>query len=216
MKKNDYRKVIHVENTQISQGEITLTGKLVFFLDCETKANFMRETSRTYRCNRIGVAALLRDNKGNIIRTHEFTDFHKRKFGSVPKKNFRKLFEPMIQGALSSAFWRAIDKMEFHAIVSWFNQVTGQGYVEIPKLNQKMPIFACNIKGKKTWYENTACVYYDKGQTVWVRFVHPHFIEGLTQGTIDVQKWLSFDRDKLTFKCDSEGKTINGLFGGAK
>lgn len=79
-------------------------------------------------------------------------------------------------------------------------------------------IYACNIQGKKTWYPETACVYYTEGQNVDVELVvfsgFKLFVNGLTPGHFDKQRWESLDQSRLAFKCDENGKAINGLFGG--
>ncbi len=76
-------------------------------------------------------------------------------------------------------------------------------------------IYACNIPGKKTWYQDTACVYYDNGQEVEVRFDIQYgatFCVGVTPGTVNEEKWASLDQSRLAFKCDESGKPTTGLF----
>lgn len=104
----------------------------------------------------------------------------------------------------------------FKANVLWFRQHDGEGWIYIPELELKHPIYACNIKGKHTWYPETACVYYEKGQEVEVSVTvrglgQSVFIIGQTPGTFDSDKWQRLDTDRLAFKCDDSGKAINGL-----
>jgi hypothetical protein len=77
-------------------------------------------------------------------------------------------------------------------------------------------IRACNIAGKKTWDPETACVYYKVGETVDVELKafgdFKLFVCGLTPGHFDAERWDSLDKSKLAFKCDENGKAINGLF----
>lgn len=76
-------------------------------------------------------------------------------------------------------------------------------------------MFACNLPGKKTWYEDTACVYYDKGQEVEVMLNLQYgatFCVGVTAGTVNEEKWASLDQSKLAFKCNEEGQAVTGLF----
>ena len=77
-------------------------------------------------------------------------------------------------------------------------------------------IYACNINGKKTWYPKTACVYYTEGQEVDVELKvfsnFKLFVNGLTPGHFDSERWNSLDQSRLAFKCDENGKAINGLF----
>jgi hypothetical protein len=77
-------------------------------------------------------------------------------------------------------------------------------------------IYACNIAGKRTWYPETACVSYAEGQEVHVRLEvfsgFKLFVIGITPGIFDEARWNSFDKDRLAFKCDENGKAINGFF----
>ena len=77
-------------------------------------------------------------------------------------------------------------------------------------------IYACNIKETKTWYSETACVFYTEGQVVDVEIKvfsnFKLFICGLTPGHFDAEKWNSLNQSKLAFKCDENGRAINGLF----
>lgn len=103
----------------------------------------------------------------------------------------------------------------FDAVVDWFNNVRGVGMITI-KDELRLPIYACNIKGKKTWYPETACVYYTKGQKIQVKVTMPGrqtmFAEGLTQGAFDQEGWDRIKNQPLAFKCDDEGKAVTGLF----
>jgi hypothetical protein len=77
-------------------------------------------------------------------------------------------------------------------------------------------IYACNIKGKKTWYPETACVFYEKGQIVDVEIHVTHgfdrFVIGLTPGHLDTEHWNRIKDSSLAFRCDDEGKAVTGLF----
>lgn len=72
-------------------------------------------------------------------------------------------------------------------------------------------IYACNIPGKKTWYPETACVYYGVGQVIEV-CVDDNFNIPVTRGEFDAEKWAGLDQSRLAFKCNDDGKAINGLF----
>ncbi len=106
------------------------------------------------------------------------------------------------------------------ARVDWFNQASGEGMVTIigkDGTEVSSVIHACNIKGKKTWYPETACVYYTKGQDIEVElsfhgYCSQIFVKGVTQGHFDKEGWDNLDQNKLAFKCDDDGKAINGLF----
>lgn len=78
-----------------------------------------------------------------------------------------------------------------------------------------LPLYACNIKGAKTWYPETACVSYAEGQTITVRlkvFNGSLFVVGLTQGALDTERWSRIDKTALAFRCDDDGKAVTGLF----
>lgn len=103
------------------------------------------------------------------------------------------------------------------ARVKYFCRLSGDGAVELMDQDTTLPIYACNIKGKRTWYPETACVYYDKGQVidVIVKFdEYACFVIGETQGTLDTEKWARLDQDSLAFRCNDDGEAITGLFKG--
>lgn len=77
-------------------------------------------------------------------------------------------------------------------------------------------IYACNISGKKTWYPETACVYYETGQIVDVELKvfsgFQVFVNGLTPGHLDEAHWNRIKDQSLAFRCDTDGNAITGLF----
>lgn len=77
-------------------------------------------------------------------------------------------------------------------------------------------IYACNIAGKKTWYPETACVYYETGQIVDVELKvfsnFQLFVNGLTQGILDEKQWDRIKDKSLAFRCDESGNAVTGLF----
>lgn len=104
---------------------------------------------------------------------------------------------------------------EFLAKVDWFDAVRGLGMVSIDD-SLRLPIYACNIDGKKTWFPETACVYYTEKQEVLVRidshsYSHVSVI-GLTPGTPDTEGWNNIKNQDLAFRCNEKGDAINGLF----
>jgi hypothetical protein len=113
------------------------------------------------------------------------------------------------------ADWKArVDGKTFKARVLWFRD-DGTGMIEIPELNERLPIYACNIAGKKTWYPETACVFYERDQEIDVSLaVHPGqtFVIGVTPGHVDQVKWESLDHSKLAFRCNEAGEAVTGLF----
>lgn len=103
----------------------------------------------------------------------------------------------------------------FTAVVRWFNQNSGEGMVRIDD-SLSLPIYACNIAGKRTWYPETACVYYTEGQTVQIKIdVHLYsaiFAIGITRGHFDSEHWDRIKNTVLAFQCNEDGQAINGFF----
>lgn len=101
----------------------------------------------------------------------------------------------------------------FTAIVIWFNQSSGAGMVRIG--DDSFTLYACNIEGRKTWYPETASVYYEAGQEIDVRLEvigSTIFVDGLTPGHHDHEKWDRIKELNLAFRRDDTGKATNGLF----
>lgn len=96
----------------------------------------------------------------------------------------------------------------------------GRGSTEmltkVEGLDWLQPIYACNIQGKRTWYPETACVYYETGQIVDVELKvfagGKLFVNGLTPGHLDVEHWDRIKDQNLAFRCDEEGNAVTGLF----
>lgn len=115
-----------------------------------------------------------------------------------------------------------MNKVRTIARVRWFSRISGEGMVRVTIGDREhcLPIYACNIKGKKTWYPETACVYYEKDQTIEVEVKwddHACFVIGLTPGTLDVEAWDRIKEKDLAFRCDDDGNATTGLFkGGAQ
>jgi len=109
-----------------------------------------------------------------------------------------------------------MNELTCKAKILYFDKMSGEGMVEL--IGEQTPcliIHACNIKGKKTWFPKTACVYYEKDQIVDVRVEwddYVTFVIGLTPGHFDKEAWDSLDQDKLAFKCNSDGEATSGLF----
>jgi len=79
-------------------------------------------------------------------------------------------------------------------------------------------VYACNIKGAKTWYAETACVYLKTGDEVEVKltvFTDQTFATVLTKGYFDEEQWNSLDHSTLAFKVSESGELESGLIEGA-
>jgi len=109
-------------------------------------------------------------------------------------------------------------KFKCEAEVRWFDKLTGEGMVRLlgdDYSGQSLTIYACNINGKKTWFPETACVSYGKGQAIQVEVSYDKyatFVTGLTQGTLDVEGWENLKHQDLAFRCDDDGNATTGLF----
>lgn len=77
-------------------------------------------------------------------------------------------------------------------------------------------VYACNIQGRKTWYSETACVYYETGQVVEVELKafsgFKLFVNGTTPGILDEERWNRIKNQDLAFRCDENGNAVTGLF----
>lgn len=103
----------------------------------------------------------------------------------------------------------------FKATVDWFNNMSGMGMLTVNN-SLRLPIYACAIKGRKTWFAETACVYYKPGQIVEIKVtvgaLRDLMAEGLTAGHLDVEGWNNIKDRNLAFRCNDSGEAINGLF----
>lgn len=123
-------------------------------------------------------------------------------------------------------YWRHInedalikkyDGKKFKAKISCFDSGWTKAYVHILDTDLSiLPIYACNIVGKKTWYPETACVYYENNQIIEVELkVYSGgkiFVCGLTPGILDEERWNKIKNDSLAFRCNDKGEIITGLF----
>lgn len=179
------------------------------------------ESSRTYKIDRIAVSTYINNKlslKGLSCR------FFGNKGSSINKKN------PLLSKSLNDLNLNSLKKESFQesikhymltltnleAKVIFFCKNSGEGMLSVPSLGFNLPVYACNLKGKKTWYAETACVFLNEGQTVMIdklaevsNGVTPIINEGIH---FDAEKWNSLNQDKLAFKCDDNGNAINGLF----
>jgi hypothetical protein len=115
----------------------------------------------------------------------------------------------------SDDFIKKYDGKRFKAtVISWSGT---EGLVQIHGADLMLQtIYACNIEGKKTWYPETACVFYAEGQEIDVELKVFHdfklFVCGLTPGHLDTERWDRIKDQGLAFRCDEQGKAVTGLF----
>lgn len=95
----------------------------------------------------------------------------------------------------------------------WFDKLAGDGVARSLDGQGTYRISACGIPGKKTWYDHTACVFYEKGAEIELELLdEPPYARCLTPGVFDKAKWDGLDHDRLAFRCDEDGKALCGLF----
>jgi hypothetical protein len=114
------------------------------------------------------------------------------------------------------AFQAAYHDKTFKATVIYWSG--SEGLVKIEGVDLMLQtIYACNIKGAKTWYPETACVSYTKGQAIDVTLKvftgGVLFVCGNTPGILDQERWDRIKDTNLAFRCDDNGVALNGLFG---
>ena len=102
-------------------------------------------------------------------------------------------------------------KQTFEGLVLWFDNLSGQGQVRNLETGERHWLYACNIKGKKTWFEHTASVYHVEGQIIQC-YLSEHLLVSDTQGELDVEKWNRIKDQNLAFRCNDEGQATTGLF----
>lgn len=208
----NYRKVLSVRTYNIVCGELTLRARDVMWCTLEN------ETSRTIKTSHIGFTTLIGHSNGVEAR------FYKKQI-SINKKNplnskglpDKEMCERLFEKSRSDAakYYLIRTQTELKGMVSWFDKSNGQGYIRIEKLDLLLPVYACNIAGKKTWYPETACVYLKDNEEVTVKLTDlGHLSVVVIGGNIhfDSKKWNSLDQSRLAFKCDENGNAINGLF----
>lgn len=96
--------------------------------------------------------------------------------------------------------------------VLWFDKRDGIGLVHDSHYDIEIEVHACNIKGAKTCFGSTACVYLNQGQDVTFTvdaYCGAQIAEG---GIFDEEKWKSLKHENLPFLKDDDGNVISGLF----
>ena len=210
------KKILSIENKTVNvNGAFQVEIKEVVWVLVKS------ETSRTYKIDRIGVSVYCNgklDFKGLSVR------FFRDKGVSINKKNpleSKSLNEIKLDRVKNESFQDSMKKYlltlkNLEAKVLFFEKKSGEGMVSVPSLNTTFSVYACNLKGKKTWYAETACVYLERDQMIMIdNFAEVS--EGITaivnEGVkFDQEKWNSLDQSKLAFKCNDQGEATNGLF----
>lgn len=112
--------------------------------------------------------------------------------------------------ALKSQFDGVIFKAR---VLSWSGT---EGLVEGLNGEGRYWLYACNIKGAKTWYPETACVFHAKGEVIdaelKVFFGSGALLVSHTLGTLDADRWNSLDQSELAFRVGDDGQLASGFF----
>ena len=104
----------------------------------------------------------------------------------------------------------------FAATVRWFNKLSGEGMVRGlgDHSHISMPLYACNIKGSKSWYEHQACMFHEEGREIEVEikvFYGGSILVSHTPGFLDEEKWNSIKDKNRAFAVNDDG-SVTGLF----
>lgn len=176
-----------------------------------------QETRTTYKCTHLAVSVYIEGVKNSGSAGGIY-----RKSVSINKKTLQgsKLSRAEKQQMVNEAYTNAVAEYEQTlknrpATVLYFDKLSGSGMIRLTDTGDAAPVHACNLKGAKTWYPETACAYLVKGEQVTVDYVHHHcgaiIKQNETNVHFDGEKWNSLDRDNLAFKCDDAGNATSGL-----
>jgi hypothetical protein len=218
-KHRSIRKVLSVTKSVSQIGALTVS--VVDVVWCAVLA----ETARTIKTDHIMVTSYVGGLKAQGIE-----GFHMSKAVSLNKKNpmasnfFTEGHGTRLDGRIAKA--RGIASRRYilqtpslskgvQGEVVYFNTRSGEGMLRCSALNAEFFVYACNVLGRKTWYPETACVNLIEGSVVTFDLADmgTHMTPtNVTGGVVDAEKWASLDQSKLAFKCDEQGKAVNGLF----
>lgn len=199
-------------------------------LHCKTYiwAAIESETSRTIKSSHIGFTTYI---NGEINSKGIAARFSSKKLYSINIKQLldSKCFqnndwqgkyghiERAINQSFNSAYQGYITQPTrskgLKGTMLYFDNSRGEGCIACGDL--RVQLYACNAIGKKTWYPETACINFERGQEVVFDLADmgDHVTASNVQGgTFDASKWASLPQDRLAFKCDENGDAINGLF----
>jgi hypothetical protein len=202
------RKIVKVINGTINN----IPSKTVIYLIV------CGETSRTHHVSRIGVNCYLNNSK----KFRGFDMYHFKKPVSFSKANPLKSLDKydltrFVEHAAGQAYTEYLKTLkDLEGKVVWFSRFSGEGSIYIKSIDCSFPVYACNLKGKKTWFAETACVYLEEDQCVRIdklaevaRGLTPIISDGVK---FDAEKWDRLKDRDLAFKCDESGNATTGLF----
>lgn len=215
MKNSIYRKVLDIKTKQILvNNSFYVIVKEVLWIAVKSETTKVDRAERAVMCVYINGKRKLRGHAAWFFKKPvSFSKINPLKTRILQQVNLDRLSKQAFDQALMF-YLETLTNLE--GSVQWFDRNSGEGSIHIPALDIYTRVYACNLKGKKTWYSETACVYLEKDQTVKIERLG-RIDAGLTpiinEGVIfDEEKWISLDQSKLAFRCDENGKAINGLF----
>jgi hypothetical protein len=208
------RKILDIQTvtTTVNKAFVVKATYVVFAL-------LTGETARTYKASDLFVRCYINRRRSLIggSRRCYRKPLSIKKNGSVDEATIETMKRDAWNEAIKS-YLMTLNDLEGRVV--FFDKSRGEGMVAVDSLGTTFSVYACNLKGKKTWYAETACVYLNKGDTVKIDKL-AEVSDGLTalvsEGVhFDAEKWASLDQSRLAFKCDENGNAINGLFAEAK
>lgn len=159
------------------------------------------------------MTAYVSANDAEVLRLYKALEGNR--LAKAKRDEVEQLHRMVTKALKFEAFHAKYHDKTFAAMVDWFSARSGEGSVTL-ETGLRLDIFACNIVGRKTWYPETACVYYTEGQEVQIKVdVHSPsavFAIGLTPGTLDVEAWENIKDKNLAFRCNDVGELTTGLF----
>ncbi len=94
--------------------------------------------------------------------------------------------------------------------IVFFDRLRGEGMVRSEQGTHF--VYACNLPGRKTWYEHTACVYLEQDDEIEFELKDGFVVDVEGPVKFDAEKWNSLDQERLAFRVDDDGELISGLF----
>lgn len=215
--KRFYRKVLAVTHAQTTIAGETIPVTEVLY------CSRLSETSTTVKTNLIGYRVYVGNHKCNGVDAWHPDPTSINLKNPLESKFFKKIGEHSVKRTKQDAFnqaWKSyvLSKPELSknltGTVRYWSYDEGSIYCQ--SLGMLFVVHACNIKGARTWYPETACMYLKEKETVTFDLADmgDHFTASKVRGNVyfDEKKWARLDHDKLAFRCDEDGNAVTGLF----
>jgi hypothetical protein len=201
------RKIIKQEelNYQVGNSSILKARCVYYLLNPE-------ETKTTIKAGSLVISCYL----NNTVNFKGTSVIHRsQKTISINKKTLKSkgLTDSSIlnaqKEALSEAYTKYLASMRtLEGEVTDFDMDTGEGWIKLKDLGS-FTVYACNLKGRKSWWPHLACTYLEVGQKVTVDRL-AETAGGLTcvvskDVKFDPEKWDSIDRKDCSFTEQDDG-----------